>query len=112
MIFELYPFIDPDHHFGFTDPGVEEPSIDQAEYELSTGGEVIASGTDLGGIFVEGLPPERAEYTFSLDVARTADWWQMSPQTSTDWTFWSERTEGDVRPDACSRSTTASMSIF
>lgn len=98
MIFEVYPFVDPGHHFGYTDPGIEEPSIDRGKYKLSTGGEVISSGTDLGGIFVKGVPPERAEYMFELSVKRSADWWVMSPETTTDWTFWSEFSDGEAYP--------------
>ena len=98
MLFELYPFIDPDHHFGYVDPALEDPSIDRLRYELTVDGDVIAKGDDLGGLFVEGVPSGRSEYALSLDIRRTADWWQMSPETSTDWTLWSDGSEIESYP--------------
>jgi len=98
ILFEVYPFIDPGHHFGFVDPGVEDPSIDELRYQLAVDGDVIAEGEDLGGLFVEGVPSDRAEYALSLTVARSAKWWQMSPETSTDWSFWSSGDGGESYP--------------
>ncbi len=90
----LPTFADSDGHFGFADPGGDEPSIDQVAYTLSADGEVIATGGELQRTQFE-VGPESTAYELTLDAQRIADWWQTSTATSSTWRFTSQHPAGE-----------------
>ena len=81
-----FSFVDADGHFGFADPGYEEPSIDDVSYTLRADGEVVSAGDELRFLNLD-VAPEATAYELRLDTARDAVWWLSSIATSTTWRF-------------------------
>ncbi|WP_278235796.1 S8 family serine peptidase [Isoptericola sp. AK164] len=67
---------------------------DTSSFRLYTDGELTAQSSRARGTFDVGTEP--SELRIELDVARDADWWTMSTETSTAWTVQSTPQDGET----------------